>query len=164
MKKMYWGLLVLSLYAGYLLFFQLLFGENELVAIKSQHITNYGFEKKDTLRNKQVINSIYLCFKLSEDTRIYTIHANIDSVKGGLNAFGGVKKALESAGEVTVWIRRAEISSIAPKVYQIFTDDEKVFEITKRPGNNFLLSLMLLATIFVSCTIYYYAAIYSRRE
>lgn len=148
-------LVSLGFYASYVLFIQLLIGDNELVKIKNQYSKSISYVKPDTLKNKQVINSVYFNLILKDDKRTYILKANVDSVYGGANAFGGVKKALENAGHITVWIRNGEMTSLAPKVYQIYADDEMVFENTRKPINHIALSLMLIAIIFISCAFYY---------
>ncbi len=154
----------LGFYVSYMLFIQLLIADHELVKIKSQYTKSLSYVKPDTLKNKQIINFVYFNFSLKEDQRIYILKANIAHVYGGSNAFGGVKKAIENAGQITVWIKNAEITSMTPKVYQIYADDEKVFENTKKPISNVLLSIMLIATILLSCGIYYCYYNYEKME
>ena len=69
MKNLLLLLLFVVFYAGLLIFTQLLFGDDDLISIKSKAIKIYTFTKTDTLKNKEVNHFAYLCFYLSEEKK-----------------------------------------------------------------------------------------------
>lgn len=143
MKSLSVVLLFSIFYFGYVLFTQLLFGDNNLIEIKGQLTKKYNFVQTDTLKNKQLVKCAYLSFLMKNDKRLYVIKLDIDGVYQGFNVFGGVSKELENAGQISVWVKKSDLYKIRPKVYRILTDDVTVYEIINKPGNNKILFLLI---------------------
>ncbi len=155
MKNILLLLLFVVFSAGVFLFAQLLFGDDELISIKSQPIKIYTFTKTDTLENKEVERLAYLCFYLSEDKRQYNLRLSIDSTKESANVFSGIESDLKDTKNIVVWVRRAEIGNTMVKVYRLYADSEKIFEIKKKPVDTDFLTLLLSSAILIFCLIYY---------
>ncbi len=155
MKNLLLLLLFVVFSAGFFLFTELLFGDDDLISIESQVIEIYTFTKTDTLKNKKVHHFAYLCFYLSDDKRQYTLRLSIDSAKESRNVFSGIESDLKDTRNVVVWVRRAEIGKTMLKVYRLYADSEKIFEIKKKPADTAFLTLLLSSAILIFCLIYY---------
>ncbi|WP_316787025.1 hypothetical protein [Pedobacter frigiditerrae] len=164
------GLLIIILfiifYGFYVLFTQILFGENNLIMIKGQLYNKPINSVEDILINDKTIKCAVLNFTLRGDKRLYSIKLNIDRVYQGFNALAGVNLSLENSGQLKVWIKKSDFNLIRPKVYSVEADDVNIYNQTDKPGNNAKLYSFIacLALLFVS--IYYllnnYAVISAR--
>lgn len=155
MKKFAVLILFLIFYAGYVLFTQFIFGDNNLVEIKGQVFKRNNFLQTDILKNKEIVNYALLSFILKGDRRLYILKLNINGIYQGFNAFGGVNKSLRDAGQVSVWIKKSTFKDVRPKVYKIFVDGRKVFETMNKPGNNASLVILISGIVVCFMTTYY---------
>ncbi len=147
-------MLFIIFYGFYLLFTQLLFGENNLIMIKGQLYHKPIIVVEDLMKDNKQIKCVVLNFRLRDDKRLYNIKLNIDSVYQGFNALGGVNLSLENAGILKVWIKKSDFNSVRPKVYNLTADDINIYSQTAKPGNNAKLYLI------ISCLTLMFMAIY----
>jgi hypothetical protein len=161
MKSLFAVILFFIFYFGYVLFIQLLFEDDKLIEIKGQLTKKHNFVKTDTLKNKKTVKCAYLSFLMKNDKRLYVLKLDIEGVYQGYNAFAGVDKELENAGQISVWIKNSELHKIRPKVYRISTDDVTVYEIIDKPDDNNL-SYLLLTLITGFLTLTYYITTYKQ--
>ncbi|TCC86461.1 hypothetical protein EZ428_23635 [Pedobacter frigiditerrae] len=146
-------ILFIIFYGFYVLFTQLLFGENNLIMIKGQLYNKPINTVEDIMIDNKTVKCAVLYFTLRDDKRLYTIKLNIDSVYQGFNALGGVDLSLENAGQVKVWVKKSDFNSKRPKVYSLEADDINIYQ-TDKPGNNTKLYS------FIACLALLFAAIY----
>lgn len=156
MKHFLISLLFLIFYGCYLLFTQLLFGDNNLIELKGKLQNKRNFVQLE-MKNDKTIEYAYLTFKLKNDKRNYILKVDINHVHQGFNVFGGVNKSLRDAGQISVWIKKADYVNISPTIYKIETDGLIIFELKKKPGNNGRLFLVL--TILSSLFLLIYAVL-----
>lgn len=161
MKSLFAVIFFSIFYFGYILFIQLLFEDDKLIEIKGQLTKKHNFVKTDTLKNKKAVKCAYLSFLMKDDKRLYILKLDIEGVYQGFNAFAGVDKELENAGQISVWIKKSEFHKIRPKVYRISTDDVTVYEIIDKPDDANL-SHLLLTFITGFLTLTYYITTYKQ--
>jgi hypothetical protein len=154
MKKPLLFFLFIVCYAGYLIFTKLLFGDDNLVLIKGE-LAKHQLMNTTTSKADQ-INVASLAFRLNQDERLYRLSADIGNISNGSRLFDGVAQALKKANEIEIYVRRAELGSAKPKVYQIRTDGKEVFNLIKKPANNSRLYLFLLLLILLFSCAYYW--------
>lgn len=154
MKSLFIAILFSIFYVAYLLFTQLLFGDNNLTEIKGQLHKKHSYVKADTLLNNKIINCAYLSFLMREDKRLYELKVDIDGIHQGFNVFGGVDRKLELAGQISVWIKKSDLMNASPKIYKILADEVQIYENLNKPGDNGLLILS------ISCLIAFFIAVY----
>ncbi|RZK47458.1 MAG: hypothetical protein EOO87_21935 [Pedobacter sp.] len=144
MRSIFNILLFAIIYGGYLLLTNFLFGNDNLVAIKGKPNYRNINIKNEAIENKDSLEIAVFTFRLIGNKRFFNLKMDIDNVHQGFNVFGGVNKALSEASEVVVSIRKGEADEDFPKVYKILADDEVVYEIKKKPGDNAKTFIMLL--------------------
>lgn len=155
MKSIYPLSLFILFYCIYLLFTQILFGDNNLIRVKGQLLKKHRFVETDTINQKDINNYAYLTFLLKKDHRFYILKLDINQVKDGTRVLKGVELSLENADEITVWIKKSSLNQIRPKVYKIDADDTVIFELPHKPSNN-TRSFALLILLSLSFYIVYY--------
>jgi hypothetical protein len=156
MKKLAVLILFALFYGCYMVFTQILFAEEDLISIKGNVIRQYTFVKTEEW-DKQQIKFTYLTFLLRGDERIYTLKVDAQNAVNGDRIFQGVYLALKESGEVKILVKKADLSKLGPKVYQIIADEQNIFDIKNKPSNqNQRLYGYLLFSFFLFCTTYYY--------
>ncbi|WP_199120699.1 hypothetical protein [Pedobacter sp. ASV28] len=160
MKGLLISFLFIISYAFYLIFLQIIFGDNTLISVKGRLLQKFNFTKTE-IEGRAKVDYIYLSFQLKGDDRFYTLRlATTDKVQD-VNAFGGVDLKLKNAGELEVFIKKGDLVNISPKVYQIKADGESIFSIKKSPGNNIQLYAILLGLFVLFCIVWWFL-IYAR--
>lgn len=153
------GLIIIVLfiifYGCYLLFTQLLFGDNNLIMIKGQLYHKPINAVEDVMIDHKIVKCAVLNFTLRDDKRLYTIKLNIDSVSQGFNALGGVNLSLENSGQLKVWIKKADFNLTRPKVYSLEADDKSIYNQNNKPGNNAKLYGFIACLALLFTSIYY---------
>jgi len=149
-------ILIFSLTA-YVIFTQLLFEETNLIELKGKLQYSYQFTRKENFKGNE-INVAYLSFtfmRKEENNQFFNIKLNIDSLKRGVNIFSGVRKSLNDASEISVWIEKADESKLHPKVYKIYADEENIYERIKKPFDRIYLFTLFGCSILIVCSLYW---------
>lgn len=142
-------------YLFYLLFTQLLLGNDNLVQLKGQLLKKENFMELDQNNQNRPINYACLSFMLEKDKRLYILKLDVDGVEEGFRALKGVDRSLGEAGEITVWIKKAERDKIRPKVYRVNADDTSIFELPYQPAHNTFIFIVLVLLAISFATTYY---------
>jgi len=152
MKAKYIIILLLCLFS-YVIFTQILFAENNLIVLKGSLNKTHQFTKKEK-NGAQETEYAYLTFMLNGSNKFFILKLNIDFVKEGFNIFSGVNKSLKYAGQIKVKIKKSDILQVRPAVYEIYADDQNIYQRNKKPFSNtylfVILGLSLLVIAFLS--------------
>jgi hypothetical protein len=154
MKKFLTILLFVIFYGAYMLFTQLIFGENNLIPIKGKLWQKYNFVKVEALDQKER-QYAYLTFYLKGDPHQYTLKADIENVQQGNQVFAGVDQSIDRAAELEVWIRKGDLANLNLRVYKISADGAQVFNIPIKPASNGLLCTYILCLSILFLLVYY---------
>ena len=155
MKKLLIGLLFIISYVFYLILLQILFGDDNLVCIKGQLFRKYNFTKTET-EDDTLVDYVYLNFQLKGDNRFFTLKVAVaDKVKEA-NVFAGLDLDLKHAGELEVFVKKGDLASMSPKVYQIKADGQNIFSMRTPRNNNIVLFRMLAGLLLIFCIGIYF--------
>ena len=146
-KSKYLLLILLSLFS-YVIFTQILFAENNLIELKGTLYKTHQFTKKEKKDDKE-IEYAYLTFMLNGSNKFFILKLNVDSLHQGFNIFTGVNKSLNYAGQIRVKIKKSDILKVRPMVYEIYADDQNIYERKNRPFGNIYLFVILGFTLLV---------------
>lgn len=146
-KSRYIILILLSLFS-YVIFTQILFAENNLIELKGTLYKTHQFTKKEKKGDKE-IEYAYLTFMLNGSNKFFILKLNVDSLHQGFNLFTGVNKSLNYAGQIKVKIKKSDILKVRPVVYEIYADDQNIYERMKKPLGNIYLFVILGFTLLV---------------
>ena len=80
---------------------------------------------------------------LNGSNKFFILKLNVDSVKEGFNIFSGVNKSLKYAGQIKVKIKKSDILKVRPTVYEIYADDQNIYQRIKKPFSNIYLFVIL---------------------
>lgn len=140
-KAKYIIILLLCLFS-YVIFTQILFAENNLIVLKGSLNKTHQFTKKEK-SGEQETEYAYLTFMLNGSNKFFILKLNVDSVKEGFNIFSGVNKSLKYAGQIKVKIKKSDILKVRPTVYEIYADDQNIYQRIKKPFSNIYLFVIL---------------------
>lgn len=155
MKKRYLISLFIISYLFYLLFTQLLLGDDNLMQFKGELLKKENFMQLDENNQNRPINYVCLSFMLKKDNKLYILKLNVAGVEDGFRALKGVDQSLGKANEVIVWIKKADRNKIRPKVYKVDADGVPIFELPYQPANNAFTFIMLVLLAISFATTYY---------
>ncbi|WP_343531446.1 hypothetical protein [Pedobacter sp.] len=151
-KAKYIIILLLCLFS-YLIFTQILFAENNLIVLKGSLNKTHQFTKKEK-NGKQETEYAYLTFMLNGSNKFFILKLNVDSVKQGFNIFSGINKSLKYAGQIKVKIKKSDVLEVRPIVYEVYADEQNIYQRNKKPFSNtylfVILGLNLLIMIILS--------------
>lgn len=140
-KAKYIIILLLCLFS-YVIFTQILFAENNLIVLKGSLNKTHQFTKKEKSGEHET-EYAYLTFMLNGSNKFFILKLNVDSVKEGFNIFSGVNKSLKYAGQIKVKIKKSDILKVRPTVYEIYADDQNIYQRIKKPFSNIYLFVIL---------------------
>lgn len=150
-KSRYIILILLSLFS-YVIFTQILFAENNLIALKGTLYKTHQFTKKEKKDDKE-IEYAYLTFMLNGSNKFFILKLNVDSVYQSFNLFTGVHKSLKYAGQIKVKIKKSDILKVRPVVYEVYADDQNIYELKNKPFGNIYLFAILGFTLLVAVVL-----------
>lgn len=146
-KAKYIIILLLCLFS-YVIFTQILFAENNLIVLKGSLNKTHQFTKKEK-SGEQETEYAYLTFMLNGSNKFFILKLNVDSVKQGFNIFSGVNKSLKYAGQIKVKIKKSDILQVRPAVYEIYADDQNIYQRNKKPFSNTYLFVILGLSLLI---------------
>lgn len=91
---------------------------------------------------------------LNGSNKFFILKLNVDSVKQGFNIFSGINKSLKYAGQIKVKIKKSDVLEVRPMVYEVYADEQNIYQRNKKPFSNtylfVILGLNLLIMIILS--------------
>jgi len=144
-------ILLLCLFS-YVIFTQILFAENNLIVLKGSLYKTHQFTKKEK-NGEQETEYAYLTFMLNGSNKFFILKLNIDSVKQGFNIFSGVNKSLKYAGQIKVKIKKSDVLKVRPMVYEVYADEQNIYQRNKKPFSNTYLFAILGSSLLIIAAI-----------